>query len=297
MMSSNRAKRVAAYGLILVFATVLLFMRVFSDQKSVHWVSLFFIVLGEALPAAGFAWIEESMPGRVNSGLKLGMCALLFVYGFTAASMALILLLLGVSAGMLAILESILGLAFGAIWIFVASMGADRQSSRAEARLALTFMRGLEGEIGALAAEPANLAYGRQLREIGEAVKYSDYSGIASTDQALGEKVRELKYVLQDVGAGAGAGAGAGTGAGAGAGAGTGAGAGAGAGAGTGVGTGAGTGAGAGAGAGAGYRQEPLSRQAHGKQVDLLTEDILLLIRSRNQELINKKKAGSGRNG
>jgi len=132
----------------------------------------------------------------------------------------------------------------------------------------VAFMRALEEDVSVLAQAPANRAYGRQLRQIGEAIRYSDFSGRADADRAIEEKIRELKYVLReaegdDADAGGDAGAGAGLGA------------------------GTGMGVSPVANAGAGDPGDP----ARGKQVDLLTEDILRLVRDRNRELINNKKA------
>ena len=198
MISGRRAKRSAILGLTLVFATVMLFMQVFPDQKGLHWTSLFFIVLGEALPITTYVWLEERHARAMSSGLRAGVYTLLFIYGLTAISMTVTLLVLGVSAGLLATLGSVLALAFGAILLFAMAIGGDKSRSRAYALEATAFMRALEQDVSTLAFAPVNQIYHEQLRQIEEGIKYSDYSGLTELDAALAEKVRELTYVLRE---------------------------------------------------------------------------------------------------
>ena len=244
MISSRRTKLSAIAGVVLVFASVILFMRIFPVQESIHWTSLFFIVLGEALPIAGFIWLEDSAGKTMSPGLRSGTYSLFLVYGLAAVSLSLIMLLLGTSASMLATLQIVMALAFGSILLFAALIGGERGKAREKTLAAAAFMRGLEEEVSALVHEPVNKRYFAQLYRIEEAIKYSDYSGVTGVDEALEEKVRELKYVLRED-----------------------------------------------------DETETLSSPAREKQVNLLTEDLLKLVRSRNRELINKKKARNYSNG
>ena len=240
MISSGKTKAAAMIGLILVFASVLLFMQVFRTQESSHWVSLFFIILGEVLPIAGYIWVEDVSGKTMGPGLRVGIYSLFFVYGASAISMSLILLIFGAGPGMLATLEIVLALALAAILYFASIMGGERGRDRAKTMAAVTFMRKLEEDVYALAEEPANQAYASQLRQIGEAVRYGDHSGLTGTDGALTEKVRELNYILRD-----------------------------------------------------GDEGEDLSDRERDRQVGLLTEDLLRLLRLRNRELLDEKRARS----
>ena len=281
MISSRKTKQAATVGLILVFASVLLFMQLFPRQEGRHWISLFFIVLGEILPFAGFIWLEDTFGKTMGPGLRVGIYSLFFVYGLVAVSMSLILLLLGTGAALLATLEIVLALAFGAILLFAAVIGGGRSSHRKATMAAVAFMRELEADVSAWAGEPANRVYGGQLRRIVEAIRYSDFSGRVDADLALAEKVRELGYVLREGEGAADAGA---------------------------ADTGAADTTGAGASgtraddadiasasdvaddAGAGVAGG-LRGTERGKQVELLTEDILRLVQDRNRALIDNKKA------
>jgi hypothetical protein len=174
----------------------------------------------------------------------VGVYSLFFVYGISAVSMALILLFMNVKASLLAVLQIVLALAFGAIMLFAAALGGDKSRSRAKTMAAVSLMRGLEQNLSEMALDPANHTYKAQLRQIEEAVRYSDYSGETGIDEALAEKIRELKYVLlEDSETGA------------------------------------------------------ITNPERDKQVGLLTEDLLRLIRGRNRELMNKKKARNFGNG
>ena len=244
MISSRKTKLSAIAGLILVFTSVVLFMRLFPEQSSLHWASLFFIVLGEILPVAGYIWLEDSPGLSMGPGLRVGIYSLFLVYGLAAVSMAVILLLFQVKAGLLATLEIVMVLAFGAIFLFAAAGGGDRSKNRANTMAAVAFMRSLEDEVFQMMQASNNRIYADQLRQIDEAIRYSDYSGQTGTDPALSEKIRELKYVLQEE-----------------------------------------------------EEAGVMSSSAQKKQVTLLTEDILRLIKSRNRELINLKKARNLNNG
>jgi len=200
MISSRRTKLTAFAGLILVFITVVIFMQLFPVQENLHWASLVFIILGEALPIAGFIWLEDTYGQRIGPGLRVGIYALFFVYGLAAVSLSLILLLLNVKASFLATLEIILVLAFGAIFLFAVAAGGERSKSRTDTAAAVAFMRYLEDEVYTLAREQENRAYATQLNHIEEAIRYSDYSGRSDMDPALAEKIRELKYVLREEG-------------------------------------------------------------------------------------------------
>ncbi len=197
MINSRRTRLTAFMGLILLFATVVLFMGIFQDQKDIHWISLLFIILGEVLPIAGFIWLEDTLKAGLGSGLRIGIYSLFFVYGVAAVSLSLLLLLLGATPRLLATLEVILILAFGLILLLAAALGGSGRGS-ARTLPSVVFMRGLEEEVKSLSLEPANRQYGQQLKQIGEAVKYSDYAGLSSMDEGLTERLRELKYVLQE---------------------------------------------------------------------------------------------------
>ncbi len=198
MIKSRKTRLAAVMGLILLFATVVLFMGIFPNQKNIHWVSLFFIVLGEILPIAGFIWFEDMPKAGLGSGLRIGVYSLFFMYGTAAVSLSLLLLLLGASPRLLAVLEVILILAFLLILMMAAAAGSGGRGGGARTMPSVIFMRGLEADIRALGQEPANRQYGRQLKQIEEAVKYSDYSSVSSMDEGLTERIRELKYVLQE---------------------------------------------------------------------------------------------------
>ncbi|MCL2121896.1 MAG: hypothetical protein FWH28_06560 [Clostridiales bacterium] len=244
MISSRKTKLSALAGLILVFTSVVLFMRVFPEQSSLHWASLFFIVLGETLPVAGYIWLEDSQGLSMGPGLKVGIYSLFLVYGLAAVSMAVILLLFQAKAGLLATLEIVMVLAFGAIFLFAAAGGGDKSRNRENTMAAVAFMRSLEDEVFQMMQASGNRMYSGQLRQIDEAIRYSDYSGRTDIDPALFEKIRELKYVLQDE-----------------------------------------------------EKASVMSSSAQKKQVSLLTEDILRLLKSRNRELLNLKKARNLNNG
>jgi hypothetical protein len=240
MMTSSRKTRLAAIiGLILIFSTVVLFMGVFQEQKQIHWVSLLFLVLGEGLPIAGFIRLADRPEDSLRPGLRVGIYSLFFVYGLAAVSLPLFFLLFGGAARLLAITEVILLLAFGLILLLAAAGGGAGQGS-AGAMASVVFMRGLEADIKALSLEPANQRYRRQLNQIAEAVRYSDYAGVSSVDEGLREKLRELSYVLREDG-----------------------------------------------------ETEASGGGDAEKQVDLLTEDILRLLRQRGREI----KESKGRKG
>ena len=202
MIGSPKTKLAASAGMMLILATVLLFMRVFPERESQYMTALCFVVMGIALPIAGFIWVEDSQGRLIGSGLKAGVYSLFFIYGVSAVSLAMLLLMLGGDTGLLATLEVVLLLGFGAVLVYVSRVIAERGQSRERMLATVEFMRGLEDEVYIMAGEPANAVYREQLRRVGEALKYSDYSGATSLDGALGEKVRELRYALADIASG-----------------------------------------------------------------------------------------------
>ena len=263
MISSGRSKMAAVAGLVLIFAVVLLFMRLFPGQERARMTSLAFIVVGIALPFAGYIWVEDTQAKLMGPGMRAGVYSLFFVYGLSAVSMAVVLMLLGVGAGLIATLETVLALVFVAVLAFAAVVGGERVKSRSRAMESVAFMRALEEDIYRMAQDEGGAKHSGRLRRLGEAVKYSDHSGLTGVDDELGQKVRELKYALRED-------AGPRTG-------------------------GPGRPYGADSGGGADGQDGPESPDSARRDawVDALTEDILKLIESRNRELINEKKARS----
>jgi len=199
MINSKRAKLAAIAALILVFATVLLYMRLFPGQEKARMVSLAFIVVGIALPVIGYIRIEDSQARQMGPGLRAGVYLLLVIYGLSAVSMSVLLMLLGAGAGLIATLEIVLTMAFGAAFTFAAVLGGDRVKNNTRALEAVAFMRALEEDIYRMSREKDNMKFNARLKRIEEAVRYSDYSGLTSFDAGLAEKIRELKYALLEV--------------------------------------------------------------------------------------------------
>ena len=201
MINSRRSKLAALFGLAIVFASALLFLRIFPEQEAIHLTCLLFIILGEVLPIACFIWIEDAQAftrgPTMSRGLRAGMHTLFFVYGLSAVSLALTCLALDATPRFLATLQIVLALAFGAILLFAAILGGKRYERRENTLAAVTFMRHLDDEIYRYAQEPMNQAYVPLLHQIEEAIRFSDFSGQTRVDAALVEKVRELGFVLR----------------------------------------------------------------------------------------------------
>ena len=262
MISGGRAKLAAAAGLILVFVAVLVYMRLFPGQESPRMVSLAFIVMGIALPVAGYIRVEDAGAGRVGPGTRTGLYSLFLVYGLSAVSMAILLTLLDAGASLIATLEIALAMVFGVIYIFAAVIGGDRARRGAQAMDAVAFMRALEEDVYHISQEDGNKEHRERLRKIGEAIRFSDHSGATDIDAELADKIRELKYALREAAE-------------------------------SDPGARAESASGVSAESASGASAEDLSSHRLDKQVDLITEDILRLIQNRNRKLLNEKKARS----
>ena len=197
MISSARTKLAAAAGMILVFATVLLFMRIFPGRESLYMTGLCFVILGVALPIGGFIWVEDSGIMQAVPGYKAGVYTLFFVYGVSAVSLAVVLIILKVDPGLLAVFEVVLLMGFTAVLVFAGVLDVRRGQGRTAAAAA-ALMHRLEDEVYAMVLAPENAGHKEQLRRVGEALKYSDLSGTTELDAALEEKIRELKYALKE---------------------------------------------------------------------------------------------------
>ena len=285
MINSKRAKLAAIACLILVFVTVILFMRLFPGQESSRMTALAFVVVGISLPVIGYIRVEDTSARLMGPGLRIGLYSLFLIYGLSAVSLAVALMLMGFSAGLIATLEIVLALVFGVVFIFAVVTGGERVRSRTRTMESVAFMRALEEDVFLLSREGSGKKYNERLRRISEAVKYSDYSGLTSMDADLAEKIRELKYVLREadefdnrevgefdyreVGGGTRDNAGAPGVAGR-----------------SGVASRSGV-SGVSSQTGA---TGALSEELLDKQVELITEDILRLIQDRNRELLNEKR-------
>jgi hypothetical protein len=167
-------------------------------------------------------------------------------------------MMLNTGAGLIATLETALALVFAAALIFAFMTAGERARSRTRTIESVTFMRALEEDVRMISRDEGGMKYAGQLRRISEAIKYSDYSGLASMDADLAEKIRELKYVLRDVGESLAERVNP---------------------------------------PGVAGQSGALDDERIDKQVELITEDIIRLTQDRNHELINIKRNRSLSNG
>lgn len=195
-MTNNRSLT-EVIGLIFMALTIALFFLFTGERTALDWWCLIFMLLAELGATMGLTLLPYRTGDDCRPMLVGGFYAVLLLYVCASVVVALLFMILLREGLLVMIAVQLLIIALAVVFVLVLSAASRRAAQNTQAQMAdLAVFNNLVSRAAVLRQNPAYAAYAAGLKQLYEALRYSDHACRAHSDQSIADGLAELEQLL-----------------------------------------------------------------------------------------------------